>query len=123
MANSTREGASRLVSDLGDSQGFSSALFALLKVDFESLSENGRTRILDAIRNAATLQGGSLLMLSLPPHVQAELALFSEDHIPGLDRNAYLKATPSQVVRRLFGEYADEITEQLLSKYNCSHTE
>ena len=121
MANPTREGASRLVSDLGDSQGFSSALSALLKVDLESLSENGRTRILDAIRNAATLQGGSLLMLSLPPHVQTELALLSKEHMPGLDRSAYLKATPSQVVRRLSGEYANnEITELLLAKYNFS---
>lgn len=112
---------SAIVKDLEKPQGFSAALTALLSVDLEAVTHTHRQKIVEALKTAATLRGGSLLMLSLPANVQAELALFSQGRIPGQDRTVYLKATPKQVVRKLSGKCADNaLSGLLLSKYNFS---
>lgn len=64
---------------------------------------------------------GSLLMLSLPGAIQAELLFFYMEEIPGVDSRAYLKATPRQVVRRLSYDNKDKLIDnQLIANYNFS---
>lgn len=98
-----------------------SSLMALSDVDLGCVPETKRDQLLQKI--CATVNGchGPLLILSLPQNIHAEIALFTANKIPGIDRTAYLKAMPGQVVRKLTGNLSgDDIADLLRANYDFS---
>lgn len=112
------------IRNLEYSQGYKatvSSLMALSDVDIGCVPETKRDQLLQKI--CATVNGyyGPLLILSLPQNIHAEIALFVKEKIPGIDRTAYLKAMPGQVVRKLTGNSSgDNIADLLRANYDFS---
>lgn len=101
-----------------------SSLMALADVDLGCVPETKRNQLLQKICAAVNGYYGPLLILSLPQNIQAEIALFTANKIPGIDRTAYLKAMPGQVVRKLTGNSSgDSIADLLRMNYDFSRFE
>lgn len=85
--------------------------------DPSALEELHRT----AVRYCASSRNAPLFVISLNGVLQAEIALFAKNKIPGIDRTAYLKAMPYQVVRKLTGDSSeDSIADLLRTNYDFS---
>lgn len=119
MTNKPLERLSDVMKDLETPRGFLSAQSKLQRFDIESLSDDERRWLIRAIKGASRMRGGPLLVLSLPSHIQAEMSLFGGGKILGVDRTAYRRATPDQVVRRLTtGSMDMSVYETLVSGYD-----
>jgi len=90
----------------------SAQIKAANQLDVSALSENEQKQILDALRVFAGTKNGPLLIMGLPGPLQALLS-FSGTVMPGQDRLAYLRATPSQALGRL----ASHDDRRLLESY------
>ena len=101
MIDKASECVEGIIRNLGTPQGFSAAQSALQKLDLESISDDKRQKLINAIRAASTMRGGPLLVLSLPPSIHAEITLFSTHKVLGIDRTAFKRATPNQIDREL----------------------
>ncbi len=87
----------------------------LRKLDVDCLRENQLPLLVSQLIDYAKDElYGSLLMLCLPPALQAEIALFGNKAIPGIDRTAYLKATPFQVIRKITTNNPNDAYAKLL---------
>lgn len=110
--------------NLESGRGYASvvpSLMSLSDVDLGCVPEPKRNQLIQKILTAANRPNGPLLILSLPQNIQAEIALFMPRKIPGIDRTAYLKATPTQVVRKLTGTTSDDgVCDLLRTNYNFS---
>ena len=110
------------IRNLECSQGCSSIISSLLllsDVDLECVPTSKRNQLIQKIVAAANGYYGPLIILSLPQNIQTEIALFTSNKIPGIDRTAYLKATPAQVVRKLTSDSSgDRIAGLLRANYD-----
>lgn len=121
MTDKSLERLSDVMKDLETPRGFLSAQSKLQHFDIESLSDDERRCLIRAIQGASRMCGGPLLVLSLPSHIQAEMSLFGGEKILGIDRTAYRRATPDQVLRRLTtGSMNMAVYEALVSGYDFS---
>lgn len=106
------------------SQGFSAIFEKLIAIDIDNVSDAVRRKLVQLLISRAAMQRGPLTILGLPQSVQAELALFSESQVPGVDRTAYLRATPRQVIRRLVmkavGPGDKNVCDKIISNYSFS---
>jgi len=109
---------------LEGSQGFSVIFEKLLAIDIDGTSPASRDSLLSLLARRARSSDGPLLLLGLPQQIQAEISLFSGERFPGIDRNAYLRATPKQVIRRLIAKSnspsGKDLCNKLLEKYHFS---
>lgn len=94
----------------------------LISVDIDSVSDGVRRKLLSSLAARVESSGGPLAFLGMPQSIQAEMALFSGRRIPGLDRTAYLRATPRQIIRRLILKSGcprdKEIYDKILANYS-----
>ena len=110
----------RLIAALNADAPICSIIDAAVEIPWDQIDATSFDAIRSAlISNLLTSRDAPLVMLSLPTVLQAELALFSQWRMPGLDQTVYLKATPQQVIRRLSGKHDDtSIDELILARYN-----
>ena len=80
---------------------FATALAMLRTLDWNSLENDERARIADAVEVSLTAASGPLFMLSLSAKIQAELAVSAKGLMLGVDRSTYGSLQPDQVVRAL----------------------
>ena len=119
MIDKASECVEGIIRNLGTPQGFSAAQSALQKLDLESISDDKRQKLINAIRAASTMRGGPLLVLSLPPSIHAEITLFSTHKVLGIDRTAFKRATPNQIVRCLTQGSANKVAhDAIIASYN-----
>ena len=94
----------------------------LISVDIDSVSDGVRRKLLSLLAARVGSSGGPLAFLGMPQSIQAEMVLFSGRRVPGLDRTAYLRATPRQIIRSLILKSGcpreNEIHDKILANYS-----
>ena len=116
MLDTAIEHAKKAIACLAERQGLMAVINARLEVDIDKIESDVRKSLLSKIVDYAQTKTGPMLMLSLPPQLQSEFLLFGETEMPGIDRTAYIRATPKQIVR-LFLKREDE---RILENYQFS---
>ena len=112
MAESSKVSVDQFLACLRQQGPVSAQLKAASEFDVAALSDDEQRSVAKALRDFAGTKNGPMLIMGLPGQFQA-LLNFSAITMPGLDRLAYLRASPRQVVNRLI-EVKDE---KLLSEY------
>ena len=87
---------------LNDGSDVNRLVSAVTNINPDTITNENSGGLCRAIINyAANVPSASIFVISMPAWLQAEMSLFSNNSLPGIDRTAYFKATPKQMLRYL----------------------
>lgn len=89
----------------------STLLDAAERVNFDEISDVEQEKIAKKLYDLATEKNGARVIMGLPGPMQA-LLFFADITMPGLDRRAYLKGRPRQVLRHLIHNNDSQIIQE-----------